>query len=160
MTDKTHLLILIVAIKECSFKNYVICTNHIVLNSSEQVLLKIQEKPLGGKRKVSYLLFLLFFFFFLQGSRQLMPRIYCSHVAYCTTLDVQTLTTSRLPKRSWQSEVELNLIIIFRRSNFHHQSSPQRSQQLKVELCGREMADEFCLKFPTSTQHSGIFYMT
>ena len=33
--------------------------------------------------------------------------------------DVQTLTTSRLPKRSWQSEVELNLII-FRRSNFHH----------------------------------------
>ena len=44
-----------------------------------------------------------------------MPRMYCSHVAYCTTLDVQTLTTSRLPKRSWQSEVELNLII-FRRS--------------------------------------------
>ena len=40
-----------------------------------------------------------------------MPRMYCSHVAYCTTLDVQTLTTSRLPKRSWQSEVELNLII-------------------------------------------------
>ena len=36
-----------------------------------------------------------------------MPRMYCSHVAYCTTLDVQTLTTSRLPKRSWQSEVEL-----------------------------------------------------
>ena len=36
-----------------------------------------------------------------------------------TTLDVQTLTTSRFPKRSWQSEVELNLII-FRRSNFHH----------------------------------------
>jgi hypothetical protein len=26
-------------------------------------------------------------------------------------LDVQTLATSRLPKRSWQSEVELNLII-------------------------------------------------
>ena len=25
-----------------------------------------------------------------------MPRMYCSHVAYCTTLDVQTLTTSRL----------------------------------------------------------------
>ena len=41
-----------------------------------------------------------------------MPRMYCSHVAYCTTLDVQTLTTSRLPKRSWQSEVELNLIIL------------------------------------------------
>ena len=37
----------------------------------------------------------------------------------CTTLDVQTLTTSRLTKRTWQSEVELNLII-FRRSNFHH----------------------------------------
>ena len=27
-----------------------------------------------------------------------MPRMYCSHVAYCTTLDVQTLTTSRLPR--------------------------------------------------------------
>ena len=92
-----------------------------------------------------------FFFFFLQGSRQLMPRMSCSHVAYCTTLDVQTLTTSHLPKRSWQSEVELNLIIIIRRSNFHHQSSPQRSQQPKVELCGREMADEFCLECPTST---------
>ena len=39
-----------------------------------------------------------FFFFFLQGSRQLMPRMYCSHVAYCTTLNVQTLTTSRLPR--------------------------------------------------------------
>ena len=25
-----------------------------------------------------------------------MPRMYCSHVAYCTTLNVQTLTTSRL----------------------------------------------------------------
>jgi len=25
-----------------------------------------------------------------------MPRMYCSHVAYFTTLDVQTLTTSRL----------------------------------------------------------------
>ena len=24
-----------------------------------------------------------------------MPRMYCSHVAYYTTLDVQTLTTSR-----------------------------------------------------------------
>ena len=34
-------------------------------------------------------------------------------------LNVQTITTSRLPKRSWQSEVELNLII-FRRSNFQH----------------------------------------
>jgi len=43
--------------------------------------------------------------------------MYCSHVAYCTSLDVPTLTTSRLPKRSWQSEVELNLII-FSRSNF------------------------------------------
>ena len=40
-----------------------------------------------------------------------MPRMYCSHVAYCTTLNVQTLTTS-LTKRSWQSEVELNLIIL------------------------------------------------
>ena len=48
-----------------------------------------------------------FFFFFPQGSRQLMPRMYCSHVAYCTTLNVQNLTTSPLPKRSWQSEVEL-----------------------------------------------------
>ena len=25
-----------------------------------------------------------------------MPRMYCSHVAYCITLDVQNLTTSRL----------------------------------------------------------------
>ena len=41
-----------------------------------------------------------------------MPRMNCSHVAYCTTLNVQTLTTSRLTKRSWQSEVELNLIIL------------------------------------------------
>ena len=41
-----------------------------------------------------------------------MPRMYCSHVAYCTTLNVLTLTTSRLTKRSWQSEVELNLIIL------------------------------------------------
>ena len=41
-----------------------------------------------------------------------MPRMYCSHVAYCTALDVQTLTTSRLTKRPWQLEVELNLIII------------------------------------------------
>ena len=41
-----------------------------------------------------------------------MPRMYCSHVAYSTTLNVQTLTTSRLTKRSWQSEVELNLIIL------------------------------------------------
>ena len=38
--------------------------------------------------------------------------MYCSHVAYCTTLNVQTLTTSRLTKRSWQSEVELNLMIL------------------------------------------------
>ena len=37
---------------------------------------------------------------------------YCSHVAYCSTLNVQTLTTSRLTKRSWQSEVELNLITL------------------------------------------------
>ena len=41
-----------------------------------------------------------------------MPWMYYSHVAYCTTLDVQNLTTSRLHKRSWQSEVELNLIIL------------------------------------------------
>ena len=41
-----------------------------------------------------------------------MPRMYCSHVAYCTTLNVQTLTTSRLPKRSWQSEVELTLLFL------------------------------------------------
>ena len=41
-----------------------------------------------------------------------MPRMYCSHVAYCTTLNVQTLTTSRLPKRFWQSVVKLNLIIL------------------------------------------------
>ena len=41
-----------------------------------------------------------------------MPRMYCSHVAYCTTLNVQTLITSRLTKRSWQSEVEVNLIIL------------------------------------------------
>ena len=41
-----------------------------------------------------------------------MPRMYCSHVAYCTTLNVQTLAISRLTKRSWQSEVELNLIIL------------------------------------------------
>jgi hypothetical protein len=33
-----------------------------------------------------------------------MPRMYCSHVAYCPALYVQTVTTSRLPKRSWQSE--------------------------------------------------------
>jgi hypothetical protein len=33
-----------------------------------------------------------------------MPRIYFSHVAYCTALNVQTLTTSRLHKRSWRSE--------------------------------------------------------
>jgi hypothetical protein len=32
-----------------------------------------------------------------------MPQNYRSHVAYFTTLNVQTLTTSRLPKRSWQS---------------------------------------------------------
>ena len=47
----------------------------------------------------------------------------------------------------------------FRHSTFHHQLSPQRSQQPKVELCGRKMTNEFCLKCPTSTQHSGIFYM-
>ena len=41
-----------------------------------------------------------------------MPRMYCSHVAYCTTLDVQTLTTSRLTKRSWQSEVEITLLFL------------------------------------------------
>ena len=45
-------------------------------------------------------------------------------MAYFTTLDVQTLTTSRLTKRSWQSEVELNLII-FRRSKFHIVVSPE-----------------------------------
>ena len=44
-----------------------------------------------------------------------MPRMYCSHVAYCTTLHVQTLTTSRL--QEILAQVELNLII-FRRSNF------------------------------------------
>ena len=59
------------------------------------------------------------FFFFSVGLPVAKPRMYCSHVAYCTTLNVQTLTTSRLTKRSWQSEVELNLII-FRRSNFYH----------------------------------------
>jgi hypothetical protein len=36
-----------------------------------------------------------------------MPWMYCSHVAYCTALNVQTLTTSRLLKRSWQSEFGL-----------------------------------------------------
>jgi hypothetical protein len=36
-----------------------------------------------------------------------MPRMYCSHVAYCTALNVQTLTTSRFPKISWQSEFGL-----------------------------------------------------
>ena len=41
-----------------------------------------------------------------------MPREYCGRVAYCTILNVQTLTTSRLTKRSWQSEVELNPIIL------------------------------------------------
>jgi hypothetical protein len=35
------------------------------------------------------------------------PWKHCSHVAYCTALNVQTLTTSRLPKRSWQSEYGL-----------------------------------------------------
>jgi hypothetical protein len=36
-----------------------------------------------------------------------MPRMYCSHMAYCITLNVQILTTSRLPKRPWQSEFGL-----------------------------------------------------
>jgi hypothetical protein len=36
-----------------------------------------------------------------------MPQMFCSHVAYCTALNVQTLTTSRLPKRPWQSEFGL-----------------------------------------------------
>ena len=56
--------------------------------------------------------------------------MYCSHVAYCTTLNVQTLTTSRLTKRSWQSEVELNLIILdvptFNTSRLPRDRSSQR----------------------------------
>ena len=48
-----------------------------------------------------------------------IPVANAPDVAYCTILDVPTLTTSRLPKKSWQSEVELNLRL-FRRSNFHH----------------------------------------
>jgi hypothetical protein len=46
--------------------------------------------------------FLLFYFLFLLifslGSRYLMPRMYLSHVAYCTTLDIRTITTSRLTR--------------------------------------------------------------
>ena len=46
-----------------------------------------------------------------------MPGMYCSHVAYCTTLDVQTLTTSRLP-RDPGSQRWSQTLLLFRRSNF------------------------------------------
>ena len=84
-----------------------------------------------------------------------MPRMYCSHVAYCTTLNVQTLTTSRLTKRSWQSEVELNLIIldvpIFTTSRLPRDPSSQRWNYVGKKL---PMNFAWNARLPRSIQES------
>ena len=72
-----------------------------------------------------------------------MPRMCCSHVAYFTNLNVQTLTTSRLPKRSWQSEVELNLIIIFRCSNFTTSHLPRHPSCQRWNYVGEKWPMNF-----------------
>ena len=41
-----------------------------------------------------------------------MSWMYCSHAAYCTTLRCSNSHHQSSSKRSWQSEVELNLIIL------------------------------------------------
>ena len=73
--------------------------------------------------------------------------MYCSHVAYCTTLNVQTLTTSRLTQRSWQSEMKLNLVILDVTTGL----LPEIPSSQRWNYVGEKMADEFCLKCPTST---------
>ena len=59
-----------------------------------------------------------------------MPRMYCSHVAYCTTLNVQTLTTSRLPRdpgsQGWSYTLLFLDVPIFTTSRLPRDLSTQR----------------------------------
>ena len=92
-----------------------------------------------------------------------MPRMYCSHVAYCTTLDVQTLTTSRLPRdpisQRWNYVGEkwpMNFAW-----NDRHPRSIQKSftcrksttwdRRLYLPSEGRRAEDFFALKNPTAS---------
>ena len=90
-----------------------------------------------------------------------MPPDYCSHVAYCTTLKVQPLTTSRLTKRSWQSEVELNVIILdvptFTTSRFPRDPSNQRWNYV-----GEKWPMNFAwnARLPRSIQGTFLLYTT
>jgi hypothetical protein len=70
-------------------------------------------------------------------------------------LNVQTLTTSRLPKRSWQSEVELNLII-FRRSNFPTSRLPIDPSSQRWNYVGEKWPMNFAwnARLPRSIQGS------
>ena len=59
-----------------------------------------------------------------------MPRMYCSHVAYCITLNIQTLTTSRLPRdpgsQKWSWTLLLLDVPTFTTSRLPRDSSSQR----------------------------------
>ena len=84
-----------------------------------------------------------------------MPRMYCSHVAYCTTLDVQTLTISHLPKRSWQSEVELNLIIFLDVPTFTTSRLPRDPSSQRWNYVGEKwMNFAWNARLPRSIQAS------
>jgi hypothetical protein len=59
-----------------------------------------------------------------------MPRMYCSHVAYCTTLDIRTLTTSRLMRdpggQRWSETLLFLEVPTFATSRLPRDSSNQR----------------------------------
>ena len=82
--------------------------------------------------------------------------MYGSHLAYCTTLDVQTLTTSRLPKRCWQSELELNLIIFLDVPTFTTSHLPRDPSSQKWNYVGEKWPINFAwnARLPRRIQES------
>ena len=92
-----------------------------------------------------------------------MPRMYCSHVAYCTTLDVQTFTTSRLPRDpscqrwnyvgekwpmnfAWNARLPRSI-----QESFTCRKSTTWDRRIYFPSEGRRAEDFFALKNPTDS---------
>ena len=87
-----------------------------------------------------------------------MPRMYCSHVAYCTTLDVQTLTTSRLPRdpgsQRWSKTILFLDVPTFTTSRLPRDPSSQRWNYVGEKW---PMSFAWNARIPRSIQESFTF---
>ena len=84
-----------------------------------------------------------------------MPRMYCSHVSYCTTLDVQALTTSRLPtdpgSQRWSQTLLFLDVPTFTTSRLPRDPSSQRWNYVGEKL---RMNFAWNARLPRSIQES------